>query len=153
MCGIAGIVYKDKKLHNVGNDMTNMLHQLQHRGPDSAGYSIYGGTGLKKDEYILKIQVKEQKNLLDEVKETINLKTPIKEDAELPSVGDSFIYKCRISLDDFSQLKPLITKVDEIENVIVINGSHDFEMIKDVGSVLDIADRYDVRNVKGTHAI
>ena len=69
MCGIAGIVYKDKKLHNVGNDMTNMLHQLQHRGPDSAGYSIYGGTGLKKDEYILKIQVKEQKNLLDEVKE------------------------------------------------------------------------------------
>ena len=52
MCGIAGIVYKDKKLHNIGNDMTNMLHQLQHRGPDSAGYSIYGGPGLKEDEYI-----------------------------------------------------------------------------------------------------
>ncbi len=153
MCGIAGIVYKDKKLHNVGNDMTNMLHQLQHRGPDSAGYSIYGGTGLKKDEYILKIQVKEQKNLLDEVKDTINLKSPIKEDEVLQSVGDSFIYKCMISLDDFHQLKPLISKVDEIENVIVINGSHDFEMIKDVGSVLDIAERYDVRNVKGTHAI
>ena len=28
-----------------------MLHQLQHRGPDSAGYSIYGGTGLEDDEY------------------------------------------------------------------------------------------------------
>ena len=28
MCGIAGIVYKDKKLHNIGNDMTNMLNQL-----------------------------------------------------------------------------------------------------------------------------
>ena len=55
MCGIAGIVYKDKKLHCAGNDMTNMLHQLQHRGPDSAGYSIYGGTGLKDDEYILMI--------------------------------------------------------------------------------------------------
>ena len=53
MCGIAGIVYKDKKLHCAGNDMTNMLHQLQHRGPDSAGYSIYGGTGLKDDEYII----------------------------------------------------------------------------------------------------
>ena len=55
MCGIAGIVYKDKELHNIGNDMTNMLHQLQHRGPDSAGYSIYGGTGLEENEYILKI--------------------------------------------------------------------------------------------------
>jgi glutamate synthase domain-containing protein 1 len=43
--------------------------------------------------------------------------------------------------------------VDTIDDVIVINGSHDFEMIKDVGSVLEIADRYDVRDVKGTHAI
>ena len=50
MCGIAGLVYKDKKLHDIGNDMTNMLHQLQHRGPDSAGYSIYGGTGLEENE-------------------------------------------------------------------------------------------------------
>ena len=153
MCGIAGIVYKDKKLHDIGNDMTNMLHQLQHRGPDSAGYSIYGGTGLEENEYILKIQVKENEKLLKKVKDTINFLTPIKNDAILPSVGDSFIYKCKISLNDFSELKPLITKVDLIDDVIVINGSHDFEMIKDVGSVLEIADRYDVRNVKGTHAI
>ena len=133
--------------------MTNMLHQLQHRGPDSAGYSIYGGTGLDENEYILKIQVKESEKLLNKVKDTISFSTPIKEDAVLPSVGDSFIYKCKISLDKFCELKPLITKVDTIDDVIVINGSHDFEMIKDVGSVLDIADRYDVRSVKGTHAI
>ena len=68
MCGIAGLVYKDKRLHNIGNDMTNMLHQLQHRGPDSAGYSIYGGTGLQENEYILKIQVKDDEELLDKVK-------------------------------------------------------------------------------------
>ena len=90
MCGIAGIVYKDKKLHCAGNDMTNMLHQLQHRGPDSAGYSIYGGTGLKDDEYILKIQVKEQPRLLETVKDTINFVTPIQSDEVLPSVGDSY---------------------------------------------------------------
>ena len=71
MCGIAGLVYKDKKLHNIGNDMTNMLHQLQHRGPDSAGYSIYGGTGLKEDEYILKIQVAENDELLEKVKDVM----------------------------------------------------------------------------------
>ena len=153
MCGIAGIVYKDKKLHNIGNDMTNMLHELQHRGPDSAGYSIYGGTGLNENEYILKIQVKEQKMLLENVKDEINMVTPIKSDEKLPSVGDSFIYKCKVELDDFSELKPLISHVDSIDNVIVLNGSQSFEMIKDVGSVLDIADRYDVRDVKGTHAI
>lgn len=153
MCGIAGIVYKDKKLHNVGNDMTNMLHELQHRGPDSAGYAIYGGTGLKENEYILKIQVKEEQRLLETVKDAVNMVTPIKSDEVLPSVGDSFIYKCKIELDNFSELKPLISQVDTIDDVIVLNGSHDFEMIKDVGNVLDIADRYDVRKVKGTHAI
>ena len=42
MCGIAGIVYKDGKIHNVGEDMTKMLNALQHRGPDSAGFSLYG---------------------------------------------------------------------------------------------------------------
>jgi len=153
LCGIAGIVYKDKKLHCAGNDMTNMLHQLQHRGPDSAGYSIYGGTGLKDDEYILKIQVKEQPRLLETVKDTINFVTPIQSDEVLPSVGDSFIYKCKVQLNNFSELKPLISTVDTIDDVIVINGSQDFEMIKDVGSVLDIAKRYNVREVKGTHAI
>lgn len=153
MCGIAGIVYKDKKLHNAGNDMTNMLHELQHRGPDSAGYSIYGGTGLKDNEYILKIQVKEQHRLLETVQDAINMVTPIKSDEIIQSVGDSFIYKCKVELDKFSELKPLITSVDTIDDVIVINGSQSFEMIKDVGSVLDIAERYDVRHVKGTHAI
>ena len=122
-------------------------------GPDSAGYSIYGGTGLKDDEYILKIQVKEQPRLLETVKDTINFVTPIQSDEVLPSVGDSFIYKCKVQLNNFSELKPLISTVDTIDDVIVINGSQDFEMIKDVGSVLDIAKRYNVREVKGTHAI
>lgn len=153
MCGIAGIVYKDKKLHNIGNDMTNMLHELQHRGPDSAGYAIYGGTGLKENEYVLKIQVKEEPRLLENVKDAVNMITPIQSDEVLPSVGDSFIYKCKIELDNFSELKPLISQVDTIDDVIVLNGSQAFEMIKDVGSVLDIADRYNVRDVKGTHAI
>lgn len=153
MCGIAGIVYKDKKIHNAGSDMTNMLNALQHRGPDSAGYAIYGGTGLKDGEYILKIQVKDERKLLETVQDAINFVTPIVSAKVLPSVGDSFIYETKVELDDFSQLKPLITSIDSIDDVIVLSGTHSFEMIKDIGSVLDIAERYDVRNIKGTHAI
>lgn len=153
MCGIAGIVYKDKKNHTIGNDMTDMLHALQHRGPDSAGYSIYGGTGLEEGEYILKIQVKDEKKLLENVKDTINFVSPIMEDEILPSIGDSYIYKAKLYLEEFDMLKPLISSIDTINEVIVLNGSHSFEMIKDVGSVLEIADRYDAREVKGTHAI
>ena len=50
-------------------------------------------------------------------------------------------------------LKPLIRKLDEIEEIQVINGSHSFEMIKDIGKVKDIAKRYNVQNRIGTHGI
>ncbi|WP_304095771.1 glutamine amidotransferase, partial [Methanobrevibacter gottschalkii] len=69
------------------------------------------------------------------------------------SVGDSDVYKCKIALDEYSLLKPCINEIDELENVRVINGSHSFEMIKDVGEVKDIAKRFDVANRMGTHGI
>ena len=152
MCGIAGIVYKDKKMHNIGNDMTNMLNALQHRGPDSAGFALYGGLGLPDGEYILNIQIDDD-NQISDVKNIIQNNSSIAQEEKIPSVDDTIIYRCHVNLDNFKQLKPLITKVDQIDDVIVLNGSHSFEMIKDVGSVLEIANRYDTRSVKGTHAI
>ena len=153
MCGIAGIVYKDKKLHNVGDDMTNMLHALQHRGPDSAGFALYGGMDLKDNEYVLNIQFADNKRLLDDIKDEINMVTPIKSGKVLPSIDDNKIYKCKVELDEFNMLKPLIRNVDQLDDVVVINGSQSFEMIKDVGSVLDIAKQYDTRSILGTHGI
>ncbi|MBE2899390.1 glutamine amidotransferase [Methanothermobacter thermautotrophicus] len=153
MCGIAGVVYKDGKLHSAGADMTRMLHALQHRGPDSAGFAIYGGLGLDENEYLLNIEVKDKPGLLDMVKEKVELVSPIGSDEVIPSVENHIIYRCRITLESFSQLKPLIMDIDSLEDVIVLNGSHSFEMIKDVGSVLEIADRYDTWSKKGTHAI
>ncbi|BAW31357.1 MAG TPA: glutamine amidotransferase family protein [Methanothermobacter sp.] len=153
MCGIAGIVYKDGKPHQAGKDMTKMLHALQHRGPDSAGFSIYGGLKLAKNEYLLNIEIKEKKDLLNKVKETIETTTKIKTEEKIQSIENYIIYRCKISLDSFSQLKPLIIEIDKIKDVTVLNGSHSFEMIKDVGSVLEIANRYDTWSKKGTHAI
>ena len=43
--------------------------------------------------------------------------------------------------------------IDKIEDVIVLNGAHSFEMIKDVGLVKDIASRDDTRSKMGTHGI
>lgn len=153
MCGIAGVVYKDGKLHSAGADMTRMLHALQHRGPDSAGFSIYGGLELEENDYLLNIEVKEKAGLLEKVKETVESISPIKSEELIPSVEDYIIYRCRVSLASFSELKPLIIDIDRLEDVMVLNGSHSFEMIKDVGSVLEIADRYDTWSKKGTHAI
>ncbi|NYB28045.1 MAG: glutamine amidotransferase [Methanobacteriaceae archaeon] len=153
MCGIAGVVFKDSKIHPVGNFMTKMLEALQHRGPDSAGFAIYGGLGLLENEYLLNIEIKETPGLLEQVKNTVNSTTPIKKEEIIPSVEDYIIYRCKIALNSFNELKPLIMDIDDINNVIVLNGSHSFEMIKDVGLVKDIAERYNTQDKKGTHAI
>lgn len=153
MCGIAGVVFKDKKIHPVGDVLTKMLKALQHRGPDSAGLAIYGGLGLTENEYLLNIEIKERPELLEKVKKTVNLTTPIEKEEIIPSVENYIIYRCKITLESFSQLKPLIMEIDKINDVIVLNGSHSFEMIKDVGSVEEIAARYDTYAKKGTHAI
>ena len=60
MCGIAGLIHRKGK-SNVGQEMTNMLQSLKHRGPDSTGYAIYGEP--KKGEYVLRFKVAEQEDL------------------------------------------------------------------------------------------
>lgn len=153
MCGIAGIIYKDKKTHNVGKSLTSMLESLQHRGPDSAGFAIYGGLNLQKNNYQLNIEVKNRPELLKQIKETLLEISPIFNEELIKSDEKYNVYRCEISLEKYSMLKPLIRKLDEIEEIQVINGSHSFEMIKDIGKVKDIAKRYDVQNRIGTHGI
>jgi glutamate synthase domain-containing protein 1 len=153
LCGIAGVVFKDKDLHPVGRFMTRMLDALQHRGPDSAGFALYGGLGLREHEYLLNIEVKEKPGLLDEVKTKVDTAFPIESEEIIPSVENYIIYRCKVVLESFSQLKPLIMDVDKIDDVIVLNGAHSFEMIKDVGLVKDIAARYNTEDKMGTHAI
>ena len=113
MCGIAGVVFKDRKLHPVGDALTDMLDALQHRGPDSAGFAIYGGLGLEDNEYLLNIEVKEKPGLLEAVKNTVNIATPIRKEEIIPSVENYIIYRCKIGLKSFSELKPLIMDIDK----------------------------------------
>ena len=153
MCGIAGVIYKDGKTHQVGSALTSMLESLQHRGPDSAGYAIYGGLNFPENFYQLNIEVNRRRGALDNLKSYLNQVSIIYEDELIESVGDSDVYKCKISLDNYSLLKPLINELDELKGVQVINGSHSFEMIKDIGKVQDIAKRFNVENRVGTHGI
>ena len=153
MCGIAGVIYKDKKTHAVGDALTSMLESLQHRGPDSAGYAIYGGLNFTENYYQLNIEVNRRKGTLENLKSLLTQFSPIYEEQLIESVGESDVYKCKIALDDFSRLQPCIMEIDELENIRVINGSHSFEMIKDVGKVKDIAERFDVQSRMGTHGI
>lgn len=153
MCGIAGVLYKDKKTHNVGESLTAMLESLQHRGPDSAGFAIYGGLNLPENNYQLNIELKNKPQLLNQVKTTLSQLSPIFSEELFESVDNCNVYRCEIQLEKYSMLQPLIRNLDQIDDIQVINGSHSFEMIKDIGKVKDIAERYDVPKRVGTHGI
>lgn len=153
MCGIAGVIYKDKKTHNVGESLTAMLESLQHRGPDSAGFAIYGGLNLPKKNYQLNIELKNKPQLLNQLKTTLSQISPIFNEELIESVDNYNVYRCEIQLEKYSMLKPLIQNLDKIDDIMVINGSHSFEMIKDIGLVKDISERYSVQNRTGTHGI
>lgn len=44
MCGIVGLFLKNEALHSeLGRLTALMLHEMRERGPDSAGFAIYGG--------------------------------------------------------------------------------------------------------------
>ncbi|RAP48321.1 MAG: glutamine amidotransferase [Methanosphaera sp. rholeuAM6] len=153
MCGIAGVIYKDKKTHNVGESLTAMLESLQHRGPDSAGFAIYGGLNLPKNNYQLNIELKNRSRLLNQVKTTLTQLSPIFNEELIESVDNYNVYRCEIQLEQYSMLQPLLRTLNLIDDVQVINGSHSFEMIKDIGKVKDIAERYHVPKRVGTHGI
>lgn len=153
MCGIAGIIYKDKKTHNVGKSLTSMLESLQHRGPDSAGFAIYGGLNLPENNYQLNIELKDNSEALNRVKTTLSEISSIFREELIKSDEKYNVYRCEISLNNYSMLKPLIRNLDELDDVQVLNGSHSFEMIKDIGKVKDIAKRYNVTKRTGTHGI
>ena len=97
MCGIAGVIYKDKKTHPVGDALTSMLESLQHRGPDSAGYAIYGSLNFPDNYYQLNIEVKRRRGVLDNLKSLLNQISPIYEEQLIESVGDSDVYKCKLN--------------------------------------------------------
>ena len=130
-----------------------MLESLQHRGPDSAGFAIYGGLNLPENNYQLNIEIKNKEELLNQVKTTLSQITPIFKEELIKSDEEYNVYRCEIRLEKYSMLKPLIRTLDEIEDIQVINGSHSFEMIKDIGKVKDIAKRYNVTKRMGTHGI
>ena len=49
MCGIVGLYLKNRELEpELGRLTALMLHEMSSRGPDSAGFAVYGEGGASK---------------------------------------------------------------------------------------------------------
>ena len=146
MCGIAGILYKKKGTHEIGNALIDMLDGCQHRGPDSTGFALYGE---KKEQLQLRFIVPvDDKAKVEAIK---NISTLLeKHNATLvteETVGCSY----QVGVDFGGDL--LAFTKDMEDHAKLVSVGHSLDIIKDDGTAHDVDATYNVGGVKGTHAI
>lgn len=146
MCGIVGLFLKDPKLEpQLGAMLTDMLITMTDRGPDSAGIAIYSGAkdGLGKITIQSANPDRDFKNLDGEMHEAIGQPVTMKVKST-HAVLEVPLDQMEAARSALSHLRP---------GVKVMSAGDSIEIFKEVGLPKDVAARFDVAKMKGTHGI
>jgi len=160
MCGIAGLIHKDKSV-NIGTELQSMLQALKHRGPDSTGYALYGDTDGQN--FIMRFIVGEN---VGEGSSSVNEETSVYDerkklvDKHLANMGGTIIkeerltpYSLRYEIKYDKDLMAFSKKIESVPMVEILSIGKSLELIKDIGDAQQVYDRYGLNKIKGTHAI
>ena len=146
MCGIVGLFLKDKNLEpELGMMLSDMLVTMTDRGPDSAGIAIYGNDEKSDGKITIQSNNPEEdfKNLGKDIStiagSSVSLK--IKSTHAVLNVETSSIPVVRRAL---KEVRP---------NVRIMSAGDTIEIYKEVGLPKDVAARFDVSKMSGTHGI
>ena len=146
MCGIVGLFLKDKKLEpKLGMMLSEMLVTMTDRGPDSAGIAIYGND----ENNTGKITVQSDnpsgdfKGLGKEINALTGIKVSIRTKSthavlEMETASISAVRKA------LKQIRPSLR---------IMSAGDTIEIYKEVGLPKDVAARFDVSSMSGTHGI
>ena len=145
MCGIVGLFLKDKSLEpKLGAMLSEMLVIMTDRGPDSAGIAIYG----------------QPKN--GKAKLTVQSPTPAADFADLQKLAETAGSSATVTRKathavievDADKLQAVREAITEAHPSIRVMSSGDsVEIYKEVGLPKDVAARFDVAHMGGTHGI
>lgn len=138
MCGIAGLFLKNPALEpELGRLMSGMLAVLTERGPDSAGFAIYGAgkPGYAKLTLRLKCGMDE-------------LSLPAGLDITCVEHDDHAVISFPVAKE--AEVRVALAKHPEV--AIVASGAR-MELFKGVGLPEDVAKRFGLEGMSGSHAI
>lgn len=144
MCGIVGLFLKTSRHEAALGQLTAaMLHEMCDRGPDSAGFAIFGNEeqGLTKVCATGPVETDWQ-GIAD------NLGNALGADARVNTIGDHAVF--RTTGDGEAARKWLIANAP---GVTVLSLGHAIEIFKGVGDPDAIAERLGLAQRSGTHAI
>jgi glutamate synthase domain-containing protein 1 len=146
MCGIVGLFLKDPKLEpQLGAMLTDMLITMTDRGPDSAGIAIYGGAkdGLGKITIQSAHPDKDFKDLDGDLHDAIGQPVTMKIKST-HAVLEVPLAQMEAARSALLHLRP---------GVKVMSAGDSIEIFKEVGLPKDVAARFEVSKMKGTHGI
>jgi len=144
MCGIVGLFLKQDAMRpKLGDMLTDMLITMTDRGPDSAGIAIYGDAADGQT----KITVQSAKP--DQAFEGLDtaLSTAIDTPVNIKAVDTHAV----LTLAE-AKASDAIAVLEERGLRIMGSGSS-MEIYKDVGLPKDVADRFGLRDMGGSHGI
>jgi amidophosphoribosyltransferase len=145
MCGIVGLFLKDARLGPVLGRLTaGMLAELRDRGPDSAGFAVYGGA----TDGITKICAVARAGSVAWQQVGKRLAKAIDAEVTVGEVEDHAIF--RTPGDGDAARKWLI---DSVPDATVLSQGQSIEIFKGVGDPDKIAARLKLAGRKGSHAI
>jgi methylamine---glutamate N-methyltransferase subunit A len=146
MCGIVGLFLKDPKLESkLGAMLTDMLVTMTDRGPDSAGIAIYSGArdGLGKITVQSAHPERDFKGLDGDLHAAIG--QPV---AMLVKSSHAVL---ELPLAQLDAARSALTHLRPDVKVMSVGDS--IEIFKEVGLPKDVARRFDVAKMRGTHGI
>jgi glutamate synthase domain-containing protein 1 len=144
MCGIVGLFLKDPALEpELGKLTEGMLATLSDRGPDSAGFAIYGEAKENKTKLTLRAKTgAEMKATADRVAQALS-------DASI----DLHDTHAVVSVEDRSVPRLLEWLAAEAPSIDVVGRGQRMTLFKEVGRPEKVAERFRLAGMRGTHAI
>ena len=146
MCGIVGLFLKDPSLEpKLGHMLTDMLVTMTDRGPDSAGIAIYGGEVAGNAKLTVQSDTPDE----DFAKLDNDLRKLIKGKVAI-TVKDTHAV-LEMQADQVAQARAALKDIRP--NVRVMSHGESLEIFKEVGLPKDVAERFNIRSMSGTHGI
>ena len=143
MCGIVGLYLKNKALEpELGALTAKMLHEMRERGPDSAGFAVYGEPS---DRTLITALANEP---VDWIHASTRISQVLAADVDHTIIEDHCVFET--TADGAAARKLLI---EEFPALTVLSTGQSIQLFKGVGDPDIVAERFGLANRSGSHAI
>ena len=144
MCGIVGLFIKDPSLEpELGRLTAGMLATLSDRGPDSAGFAVYGEGRSGETKLTLRGKsAASMKETAERIGRTFSSTNIMLHDTHAV-----------VGVDDGSLPRLTEWLAREMPDIEVVGRGRRMEIYKEVGRPENVTERFDLAAMHGTHAI